>query len=122
VIVEKPPAPSVAAANGSVPFHLAPTPSAIVRDDVLDDRRERSPIDGVASADRDRARGLIAMAAGDDAQGIRHYATVVQKDVDVVLGGEERADVACKTKYGSFVRLIVSMTSGSAACTRSRTW
>ena len=38
------------------------------------------------------------MAAGDDSLRIRHDAAVVKKDVHVVLGGEEGADVALKHK------------------------
>jgi hypothetical protein len=84
-------------------------------------------VDNLALADRDGAGGLIAMARGDDPRRIRDKPAVVKEDVDVVPSRQQRADVALKhevrsTKYGCVVRLIVSDTSGSAACNSSRTW
>ena len=55
------------------------------------------------------------MAGGDDLVGIGHDGPVVKEDVDMVLRGQQGADVAFSTKYGWRVRLMVSVTSGSAA-------
>ena len=42
----------------------------------------------------DHAGGLVVVAAGDDALGIGNDRSVVQEDVDVVLRGQQCADVS----------------------------
>ena len=61
------------------------------------------------------------MAPGDDLLRVGHDRPVVEEDVDVVLRRQQRADVALQHEVGRLVNLIVSVTSGSAAWTRSRT-
>lgn len=49
---------------------------------------------------------------------IRHDPAVVEDEVDVILRGEERAHVALEHEIGRTIRLIVSISSGSAAWIR----
>src|SRR5438132_1034499 len=88
-----------AAVRGSasgLPFALqfAPAAGPVVRDDLLDHGAERGCVDGLALADGHRAGGLVVVAGGDDSLGIRDDRAVVEKDVDVVPGGQQGADVA----------------------------
>ena len=53
----------------------------------------------------DGARGLVVVPRGDDALWIRHDCAVVQKDVDVILGAHERANVAVHHKVGILAAL-----------------
>jgi hypothetical protein len=66
------------------PFSLRQPPARIVCDDALDDGDEGSRVEGFTLKDRDRARGLIVVAACNDALRVRHETAVVEKDVDVV--------------------------------------
>src|SRR5205823_7967163 len=55
---------------------------------------QRRRVDGLPLADGHRPGGLVVVPAGDDALGIGHDRAVVEEHVDVVLGGQQRADVA----------------------------
>ena len=75
-------------------LEFAPAASPVVGDDVLEHGAEGRPIDGLALAEGNGAGGLVVVASGDDPVGIRDDGAVVEEYVDVVLGREERADVA----------------------------
>src|SRR5450631_2675683 len=72
----------------------APAPGAIVGDDVTEHRGQRGPVDDVALAHGDGAGCLVVVAGGDDSLGIRNHGAVIEKDVDVVPGRQQSADVA----------------------------
>src|SRR5437763_6795986 len=73
---------------------LAPAAGPVVGDDLPEHRHERGLVDRLTLAKRDRARGLVVVAGSDDALRVRDDPTVVEEDVDVVLGREQRADVS----------------------------
>src|SRR5262245_6794683 len=75
-------------------FHLPPAAGAVVGDDCLERSGERRLVDGLALAYGHGSSGLVVVAAGDNALGVRHDPAVVEKDVNVVLGREQGADVA----------------------------
>ena len=81
------PAPSLA-------FDLAPAAGAVVGDDLAEHRQQGTLVDRLVATHGDRPPCLVPVTAGDDAFRVRHDAAVVQEDVDVVLRGEQRADVA----------------------------
>ncbi len=58
----------------------------------------------------------------DGALGVGDDGAVVGEDVDMALGCLQGADVAVQHEVGVVVRFMVSVTSGSAAYTRSPTW
>src|SRR5262249_55581151 len=70
----------------------APAAGAVVGDDVLEDGSEGARIDGFALAHGNRTVGLVVVAGRDDSLGIRDYAAVVKKYVDVVLRRQQGAD------------------------------
>src|SRR5262249_15910526 len=72
----------------------APAAGAVVGDDVLEDGSEGARIDGFALAHGNRTGGLVVVAGRADSLGIRDYAVVVEKYVDVVLRRQQGADVA----------------------------
>src|SRR6266446_859898 len=84
--------------SGTAGFALAlePAPAArsVVGDDLLEHGGERGRVDGFALAEGHRAGGLVVVAGRDDPVGIGDEAAVVEEHVDMVLGGEQRADVA----------------------------
>src|SRR5439155_888634 len=67
---------------------------ALVGDVGAAHRGQRRRVDGLPLADGHRPGGLVVVPAGDDALGIGHDRAVVKEHVDVVLGGQQRADVA----------------------------
>ena len=54
----------------------------------------RPLVDALALANADRPRGLVVVTGGDDPLRIGDDRPVVQEHVDMVLGGEQRTDVA----------------------------
>src|SRR5262249_58085522 len=54
----------------------------------------------VAGAEGEGAGRLVAVPAGDDAVCIGHDRAVVEEQVDVVLGGQQRAHVAVEDEVG----------------------
>src|SRR2546425_3969098 len=74
-------------------LYLAPPTGAVVGDDGLEEVHEGALVDDIALADLDRSRGQVPVALVDDALGIGRDG-VVDEHVDVVLGPEQRADVA----------------------------
>ena len=84
----------------TVALELAPAAGPVVRDDLLEHRQEGTLVDRIALAEGDGASRLVVVAGGDDALGVGHDGPVVEEDVDVVLGGEERADVAIEDEVG----------------------
>ncbi len=112
--------PAMASESG-VALQLAPAPGAVVGDDLLEHRSQGECVDRFTLADGHRTGGFVVVPAGDDSVRIGDERAVVEKDVDVVLGRQQRADMPSSMKYGRSVYLIVSATSGSAAWTRSRT-
>ena len=49
---------------------------------------------------RNRPRGFVIVPASDNAFGVEDNCTVVEKDVDVVLGSKQGADIALQYKVG----------------------
>lgn len=90
------PPPSRGGGSTARALQAPPAAGAIVGDDLFDDGREGWRRDGLTLADRDGARRRVAMSAGDDPVRIGDDAAVVDEDVDVILGREERANVAVK--------------------------
>ena len=59
--------------------------------------------------DRDRTAGLVALAPGDDPLGVGDHAAVVEEHVDMVPGGQQRADIAIENEVrldGALDRLL----------------
>lgn len=54
--------------------------------------------DGVSCRNAIRSGCLVGVSAGDDPLGVGDDGAVEEEEVDVVLGGEQRADVASSTK------------------------
>jgi len=103
------------------PDQPAPAIGAIVGNDVLEHGGEGRRVDPLTLTHGHSAGGRIGMAASDDTLWIRDDRAVVKKDVDMVVRRLDGADVALEDEVRTFVRLIVSVTSGSAAWTKSRT-
>src|SRR5687767_13293046 len=103
---------------------LTPAPGPVMRNDGPKHSDERLLVDRLPPIDGHGPSRLVFVPRGDDARRIGDEGGV-EKHVHVVFSRQERTDVAlqtlpCKTKYGRLVRLMVSVTSGSAACTRAR--
>ena len=81
-------------------LELAPTAGTIVGDDVSQQCGEGGSIDRLALAVGHRAGRLVVVAGGDDALRVRRDAAVIHEDVDVVLRGEQRADIAIEVEMG----------------------
>jgi len=79
-------------------------------------------VDGLAVADGHRTGGLVVMPAGDDALRVGDDGAVVEETLTWSLAACKAQMLPSSTKQGRVVRLMVSVTPGSAACTRSRTW
>jgi hypothetical protein len=63
-------------------------------------RCERSSLDLVSLVEGDHLRGLVALPAGDDPLRVGDDRPVVEEEVDVIFGGEERTDVALEYEVG----------------------
>ena len=61
---------------------------------------ERAFVDGLALTKADRPGRLVVVTGGDDALRVGHDRPVVQEHVDVVLGCEQRTDVAVEDEVG----------------------
>jgi hypothetical protein len=81
-------------------FLRPPAPGSVVGDDLLEHRHESGLVDRLALPNGDRPPGLVVVAGGDDALGIGDDPSVVEKDVDVILCGKQRADVAFEHEVG----------------------
>jgi hypothetical protein len=79
-------------------LELPPAACAVVGDDLFEHRRQGARLDLFSLAVGDRSGGLVGVAGGDDAVGVGDDAAVVEEQVDVVLGGEEGADVAGRAR------------------------
>src|SRR5215510_2656828 len=77
-----------------LPLQPPPPTASVVADDLLEHRRQSRSVDRLAFVDSHGARRLVGVASSDDSFRIRHNASVVEKDVDVILGREKRANVA----------------------------
>src|SRR5260221_6533567 len=77
----------------SAAFDLTPASGVVVGDNGLEEGQERPLVEGFTLAHLNRACGQVALPLIDDALGIRCDG-VVDKDVDMVPGGEQRANVA----------------------------
>ena len=77
-------------------------------------------VDLLALAEGDGPGSLVFVPSGDDAVGVRDDRAIVNKQVEVVFGGQQRADVSLQHEVWLTVRLIASMTSGSADALGSR--
>src|SRR5437868_1751755 len=89
-------------------FQLAPAAGTVVRDDLSEHRDQGALLDLLASAVGDRSCRLVGLTGGDDAVRIGDDAAVVEEEVDVILGGEQRADVALEDEvrlHAAFDRL-----------------
>src|SRR5262245_8142664 len=56
----------------SLLLQLAPAARPVVGDDLLEHRAQRPRVDGLAGAYRDRARGRVVVATGDDVLRVGH--------------------------------------------------
>src|SRR5215831_18003618 len=79
----------------AVALQLAPAASAVVRHDGLDKRDKCLFVHGFALTHLDCSGGLIVMPLIDDSFEIWRD-RVIDKDIDVVLGRQQGADVAFK--------------------------
>src|SRR5262249_43485666 len=86
--------------NGRNLLDLSPATGSVVGGD-LDKQGGRGwGGDAAAGAEGDGTGRLVAVPAGDDAVCIGHDRAVVEEQVDVVLGGEQRAHVAVEDEVG----------------------
>jgi hypothetical protein len=81
-------------------FDLAPATSAVVGDDLSEHLAESAGVDLLVLTYRDHAGGFVLVTACNDAFGIRNDRPVVEENVDVVLRGQQRADVALEHEIG----------------------
>src|SRR4051794_11885363 len=81
-------------------LELAPAAVAVVVGDMAQHLRQRLPRDGAVPVERDGSRGLVVVPSGDEVMRVGHDGAIVEKQVDVVLGGEQRAHVALQHEVG----------------------
>src|SRR6266700_1101732 len=81
-------------------LELAPAASPVIGEDLAEHGDERWPVDLLARTDADGAGGLVAVAGRDDPFGVRNDPAVVHEHVDVVLSGQQRADVSVEHDVG----------------------
>jgi hypothetical protein len=86
--------PSLAGSRLWPALQLAPAAGPVVGDDLPEHGAEGRRVDDLALTDGHGAGGLVVVAGGDDPLGIGDDAAVVEEDVHVVPGREQRADVA----------------------------
>ena len=75
---------------------------------MLDHCHQGGRVDRVSLVEGDRPRGLVLVSAADDSFGVRNSRAVVKEKVDVVSGGEQRADVSLENEvrlHGALDRL-----------------
>src|SRR6266852_4809017 len=96
------------------PFELAPPARAVIGDNGLKEVQKGALVDGFILTDLNRPCCQVTLPLVNNALGIGHDG-VVDENVDMILRSEQRAYVAIQRNYGCFVRLMVSVTSGSAA-------
>src|ERR687896_864842 len=77
-----------------ISFDLAPSTGAVVGDDLLEHRSKRGTIYGFVLPDGDRSRSCVVVSAGDDSFWIRDDGAVIEEYIDVILGCQQRTDVA----------------------------
>src|SRR5262249_49934693 len=81
-------------------LELAPTSATVVGDDLFEHRGQRSGFDLVSLVDGDHPRRLVAVASCDDSFWVGDDRAVAEEEVDVVFGGEQRADGALEHEVG----------------------
>src|SRR3954471_3982565 len=74
-------------------LQAAPTAGAIVRDYLLEHREQCAFVHRVALVNRNCARTLVVVSAGDDSFRVRHDSAVIEKDVYVVFGRKQGTDI-----------------------------
>src|SRR6202034_3014619 len=79
---------------------LAPAARAVVRDDVPEHGGEGGRVDGFSLVNRHGPGRLVAVASRDDPVRVRDDRAVVEEDVDVIPGRQQRADVALQDEVG----------------------
>src|SRR5438876_8286708 len=93
----RPPASTTATSERDIVLlerlQLAPAAPAVVGDDLLEHRGQGAGVDAVALTERDGPGCLVLVAGRDDAFGVGREPPVVEKQVDVILCGEQRAHV-----------------------------
>src|SRR5262249_46733543 len=67
-----------------------------VRNNLLEQGGQGGGVDRFTLTDSHRAGGFVAVPSGDNAFGIGNHRAVVEKDVDVILGRQQGADIAFK--------------------------
>src|SRR5262249_22308230 len=86
--------------NGRNLPDLSPATGSVVGGDLEKQGGQGVGGDAVAGAEGDGTAGFVAVPAGDDAVWIGHDRAVVEEQVDMVLGGEQRAHVAVEDEVG----------------------
>src|SRR6266700_2625211 len=81
-------------------LQLAPSAGAVVGDDLFEHGGQGGGVERFPLTKGDGSGGLVVVAGGDDAFGVGHDRAVVEEQVDVVLGGEQRADVSLEYEVG----------------------
>lgn len=71
---------------------------------ILPGRKGQRPVDGVAVVHLNGSRGRIVLPLVDDALGARRD-RIVDEDVDMVFGSQERANVTVQCEVGQFAPL-----------------
>ena len=75
-------------------LELAPPTRPVVRDDLPEHLTQRRGVDLLTLANSDRSGRAVLLPAGDDALRVGNDRAVVEEHVDVVLGRQQRGDVA----------------------------
>lgn len=87
--------------NGPPTLQAAPAAGPIVSDYCLEEVQQRALVDGFAFVHLNGSRGRIVLPLVDDALGVRRN-RVVDEDVDMVFGSQERANVTVQCEVGQF--------------------
>src|SRR5215208_6792730 len=108
--------------RGSMLAHdLTPAAGPVMRNDGPKHSDERLLVDRLPPIDGRGPSRLVFVARGDDALRIGHEGVVERNTFTWSFAARSAQTLPCKTKYGRLVRLMVSVTSGSATCTRALT-
>src|SRR5439155_11108304 len=79
--------------------YLAPATGAVIGDDGLEESHQGTLVDDIALTNLDRSRGEVVMPLVDDALRVGRDG-IVDEHIDVVLGPEQRTDVAVQREVG----------------------
>src|SRR5438132_12631323 len=99
------------------PFELAPPARAVIGDNGLKEVQKGALVDGFILTDLNRPCCQVTLPLVNNALGIGHDG-VVDENVEMILRSEQRAYVAIQRKIGLLCALDVSVSFGSAACTK----